>query len=242
MLKDYYRSQTSIPEEHYICDDYLSEHILSCLRDPICLNIPNVFSRSSPAECKECSQVLCADCVSLVIKSDSKCPNCREYLQVRKMNRNLKQIASNLKLRCNLHHNGCKIALPLEELIHHESTCEYQSLECPKQCGQILIQKDLESHLRNECSQEYVICSFSNCKVRLLRGEMKKHEEICVHRTHNDVTPGKEKQPPVTGFVLAGDGSVIDCFDEELESEKRCMKSKIGNSRETRLINSIGCL
>lgn len=183
MINEVYKALCSIPEEMFVVEDRLAESVINSLRDPICLNIPNIYCKDSPAECKKCSQVLCAKCVEMIVKADAKCPNCREYLQVRKLNRYLKQIVSNLKIRCHLQASGCEVALPLEELIEHESTCEFDSIQCPKQCGKRVIRKLSDDHLEHECPREFTNCSHLGCQTTLPRESIASHEEVCTFRS-----------------------------------------------------------
>lgn len=182
MFNQFYKGLTSFPEEKFVTEDKLSESVLISLRDPICLNIPNIFCKDSPAECKRCSQVICAKCVEMIVKADAKCPNCRDYLQVRKMNRYLKHILASMKMRCHLHTNGCPVALPLEELINHENQCDFESVPCPKQCGQRIIKKFIDTHIENECALEDVKCKFKECGIKVPRNQLEKHHAECSYR------------------------------------------------------------
>lgn len=222
MLSEYYRSQASLPEEKYAVDNRLSEAVIACLRDPICLNIPNIYCKDSPAECKNCSQVLCARCVAMIVKSDSKCPNCREFLQVRKINRNLKRIASNLKMHCHSALNGCPVILPLEELILHENKCQYESVNCPNNCGRKVLKKSMIQHVQDECPKELIFCSFMTCSVRLPREEMRAHEanehrkratKVNEMKTHGQC----RETPHVFG---KGDGNMLSRKNEISKSSK----------------------
>lgn len=242
MLKEFYKSLPSFPEEKFEIDDELSESILNSLRDPICLNIPNIFSKDSPAECKRCSQVLCSKCVELIVKSDAKCPNCREYLQVRKMNRYLKYIMSNLKLRCHLHLNGCTVALPLEELLEHENNCDFESIQCPKKCGQVFMRKNLNEHLKTECPLEKVPCPFLRCNVKIHRNQLEKHKKECLRRHEIQSTDTSRNNEESKGFeqeeiILSYDDS--DPIPEKmLDSDKLSNQTAGDNFWEVRLVNS----
>ena len=198
MMKEFYKSLAAFPDEKFVSEDRVSESILQNVRDPICLSVPNIFCRDSPAECKRCSQVFCAKCVELIAKSDAKCPNCREYLQVRKMNKYLKYILSNLKLRCRLYENGCPVALPLEELIEHESRCEFESVQCPKECGEVLLKKNLPAHSDKECPLEPVDCPLKGCNTKPARSQLEEHKNECMHR--DDALKLQEGAQTVTGL------------------------------------------
>ena len=215
MLNELYNSLCSFPEERFLTEDPLSETVVDILKDLICLNIPNIICKDSPAECKKCSQVFCARCIEMVIKSDAKCPNCREYLQVRKMNRYLKEILAKVKMRCHFNGDGCQVALPLEQLVAHESQCEYDSSLCPNDCGQRIIKKHLEDHLTNLCSNQLIKCKYPYCTTRLLKDHLVEHEASCEYRVDLAEQLEEQKQEPEE------EKSFEICLEEHLPGQDR---------------------
>ena len=217
MFDEFYKTLSSFPEEKFVVEDKLSQSVLNSLRDPICLNIPNIFCKESPAECKKCSQVICAKCVEMTLKGDSKCPNCKDFLQVRKMNRYLKQILATIKMRCHLHANGCNVALPLEELIKHENQCEFETIPCPKKCGKRVIRKYSLDHVENECPLEEMQCLYKGCNVKMPRGQIEKHINECPLQDQRD-TFIKENVPDKGGKVF-DDAEIVLGYESEHDEQ-----------------------
>ena len=187
MLKEFYTSLPSFSEERFVTDDPLSETIIQTVRDPICLNIPNMFCSDPPAECKQCSQIYCSVCLELLAKNHGKCPNCREKLQVSKLNTFLKTILLKLSMHCHFQENGCTQTFPIEELSAHEANCEYDAISCPNGCNKTVIKKFVKEHTEFECPQEIVKCSHQFCLMRLPKAQMFEHEATCEYRVNSDV-------------------------------------------------------
>lgn len=179
MLKELYSSLPSFSEERFVTNDPLSEAIVQTIRDPICLNIPNILCNEAPGECKLCQQLFCAHCLEMILKSDAKCPNCREYLQVKKMNSYLKTIVLKLSIQCHFQPNGCPEAFPIEELIKHEAKCEYDTVKCPNACDQTVLKKFVKEHTESECPKLIVKCKYQFCLERLPKAQMPEHEAVC---------------------------------------------------------------
>ena len=217
MFTEFYRCLTSFPEDKFVANDKLSQSVLNSLRDPVCLNIPNIFCKDAPAECKKCAQVICAKCIEMTLKSDAKCPSCQDILQVRKMNRYLRQILANMKMRCHLHANGCSVALPLEELIKHENQCDFECVQCPKQCGKRVIRKYSDDHIENECPLEHVRCLYKGCNVQLPRDQLRKHHNECPFRLQVDLT--RTSIPDEEGKTFDS-AEVILCYDSDSDDEQ----------------------
>lgn len=238
MFNEFYKCLTSFPEDKFVTSDKLSQSVINSLRDPVCLNIPNIMCKDAPAECKKCSQVICAKCVEMILKSDAKCPNCRDYLQVRKMNRYLRQILSTMKMRCHLHANGCSVALPLEELIKHEDQCEFECVQCPKNCGKRVIRKYSEDHIENECPLGHVKCFYRGCSVVLSRDQLRKHLNDCPFRLQTDSVRTTVSDEEGKEYESA---EITLCFDSDSDYSERMSEGNI-SEKEWKLsfVNLVG--
>ena len=73
----------------------------------------------------------------------------------------------NLLVLCSNEKVGCKWSGKLNELTSHlETTCQLESVQCPKGCGVPLNRCDVTLHVKSECSQLVI-----NCPHCLVRGE-----------------------------------------------------------------------
>lgn len=201
MLKELYNAVPSFPDDRFVTNTPLSKIAIETLKDPICQNIPNIFCRDSPAECKSCSQIYCSRCIEMILKNDSKCPKCNEYLTVRKVNRYLKVIISRLSMHCHFEIHGCTEALPFELMIDHESKCEFGTTECPNQCGKQIVKKSIEKHLKFDCAKAITKCKYTQCQIQLPREQLYQHERICEYH----VEPGEQQVDSYIESLMAKD-------------------------------------
>ena len=191
MLKEYYENLSSIIEERFYLEDDLSKQILSTARDPVCLNIINCLSKNPPMECSHCQQVFCSQCKDKLLISDSKCPQCREILNPKKLNRNLKCILENLRVKCQFNLNGCAQLLSFERLVYHEEECQYKGTSCELSCGFYGLVKDLSKHKR-ECDLAFVNCKYKSCQYSVCRKEIANHEKQCMYKTDSKENMSKK--------------------------------------------------
>ena len=194
MLKEIYSSIPSFPDDRFLTNNTLNQTVVQTLRDPICQNIPNIFCRESPAECKSCSQIYCSHCIQTIIQNDAKCPKCNEYLAVRKTNRYLRVIISKMSMRCHFQADGCPEAHPFEALIDHEQNCGYVSVKCPNECGELILKKFLKEHTDYECPKELTKCKYQYCTLKLPKEQIIEHEPLCEHRFGSAVVEDHENQ------------------------------------------------
>jgi len=63
-----------------------------------------------------------------------------------------------LMVRCDNVENGCCWVGELRQFSDHTSKCEYTKVECPNGCGQSIVRRDLNSHMKSECEWRRVKC------------------------------------------------------------------------------------
>lgn len=91
-----------------------------------------------------------------------KCPGEADFkLKPHKIVRNM---LSELKLKCRNVGYGCKAILEYEKLeVHEEVECKFEKIECPNKeygCPVIINRDQLEKHIRDHCEFHRVECKF----------------------------------------------------------------------------------
>lgn len=219
-MKETFDSLPSFSEDQFSMDDPLGEAVIQSIRDPICLNIPNIYCRQPPGECKMCSQIYCSLCLQLLSKNGAKCPNCLEHLEVGKVNEYLKNILTGLSLHCHFQSNGCSVSLPIKDLIKHESICQYESIKCPIGCEKEVLKKFMKEHTENECPKQIIQCRFQPCPVKLQRSQILHHENGCKYKEDFFIRQGN----------IGNDQDVDDDAEGEEGEEEKCCSCFNNNS------------
>ena len=123
--------------------------------------------------------------------------------------RPLQRKISELKVYCVNRERGCEEIMKLGEMETHLSAasinrCDFILLFCPNGCEMMLLRKDLDAHVNNNCSKRKETCSYCkletrldllnehldvcvkvpvpcprSCEMTLLRGDLQEHEGIC---------------------------------------------------------------
>ena len=140
--------------------------------------------------CKLCKHVAreytitscCGECFCKACIQDKKpCPSCGEsntasYPQVKYQRKILA-----LEVRCTMKDRGCEWTGQLQHLDAHldvtTGDCQYVDVECPKKCVQKVQNRNVDTHLANECpNRDYRCphCNFSN-KFHVVS----KHFDVC---------------------------------------------------------------
>ena len=84
--------------------------------------------------------------------------------------------------------------------INHWSVCDYYTVQCRNNCGEILQRQHLKNHLGNDCPLTIIDCDFkyAGCKVKLPRKDMPKHlksvESMAAHLSQQAVYQREENR------------------------------------------------
>lgn len=125
-----------------------------------------------------CGHQFCGDCLGALIRDDKlSCPVCRTELTNAQFfpNNALKREVLNLKIRCNLHKEGCGWVAELSQREAHIPTCLFVTVPCSNQCGEWIRRKDVEDHLSKECKLRDVTCP--HCHEVMKFPDLNHHEE-----------------------------------------------------------------
>ncbi|CAG9316370.1 unnamed protein product [Blepharisma stoltei] len=138
---------------------------------PVCLEL-----LEDPVETPCCHNLFCEKCVINI----RKCPLCSQNLGQCQPNIPIRRLMEDLAVKCR--HARCEVIIRKADLINHEKTCEMALVPCQNSflCGEVL-RKDIEKHLKDECSYRPVLCSLECGKI-LPYSDIEKHiEEECLN-------------------------------------------------------------
>lgn len=110
------------------------------------------------------------DCIYKVIKCDNTF--CSIKIQRREISEH-KEICEYRKSLCEY----CKQEFAFKYLEEHKESCEYKLADCYANCGRLVKQIDLESHIKSECDETIYECDFKfhGCDFSAKRPEYIKH-------------------------------------------------------------------
>ena len=109
----------------------------------ICLGI-----FTDPVVTKCCGQTFCKKCIEEWLSKGDTCPNDRKPLRTKELipaPRAIKNLLSNLKLKCNYEEEGCFLILRIGNLGEHLKICEFRPGQKCTKCG--LIQESVKTHI-----------------------------------------------------------------------------------------------
>lgn len=129
-----------------------------------------------PRECQTCNTLFCLDCIlnlekmampqnTSVIEGKSTCPmRCAnpKYSSIHRFSKNelmaKKFKCGNIEYGCNLHNlNGGQNEYCLDYLgaLKHLQECQFRMIECPLNCGKMVMLKEYEHHSKTCNNLEY---------------------------------------------------------------------------------------
>ncbi len=128
-----------------------------------------------------------------------KCPYCHELVNFETINRHRVDI-------CLQRPFACQYCLTYQStfadiMSNHRYVCSYWALQCANDCGELIMQMDMNNHIRNDCPLTVLDCEFEaiGCTAELPREEMSYHmtnnvstHMILMARALKDVTSKTE--------------------------------------------------
>ena len=154
-----------------------------------------------------CGKVFCKDCITEVNERIGSCPNCRKASpKIFNDLRGAREI-KRLKVSCKNEDKGCNWSGALESYKTHTEECGFKEVECPNApgCSEKILKRFVEEHLSISCLRRKkkcticlkmfvhedmpshpdsypkveVECSNLSCSVKLFRGELEAHQNVC---------------------------------------------------------------
>ena len=180
-----------------------------CFVDPppdelTCMICHHVAREVHQVEC--CGKVFCKACITEVNERIGSCPNCRKASpKIFNDLRGTREI-KRLKVACKNEDKGCDWSGALETYEAHKEECGWKEVECPNDgcsekifrcfveehlsvscprrkekcavCLEMVVHEDMSSH-PDSCLKLEVECSNLSCSVKLFRGELEAHQNVC---------------------------------------------------------------
>nr|XP_015090105.2 E3 ubiquitin-protein ligase PDZRN3 [Vicugna pacos] len=138
-----------------------------------------------------CGHVFCAGCVLPWVVQEGSCPaHCRGRLSAKELNHvlPLKRLILKLDIKCAHAARGCGQVVKLQQLPEHLERCEFAPARCRHAgCGQVLLRRDVEAHMRDACDARPVGRCQEGCGLPLTHGEQRAGGHCCARalRAHN---------------------------------------------------------
>ncbi|XP_062512293.1 TNF receptor-associated factor 2-like isoform X2 [Corticium candelabrum] len=82
-----------------------------------------------------------------------------------------------LKIYCDQQEKGCGWKGELRERETHNETCGYVDVLCKNKCGEMVMKKDMESHIKKKCMNRKVECRY--CKTTVTIKFLNDHHALC---------------------------------------------------------------
>ncbi|KAM9185866.1 E3 ubiquitin-protein ligase PDZRN3 [Dugong dugon] len=138
-----------------------------------------------------CGHVFCAGCVLPWVVQEGSCPaRCRGRLSAKELNHvlPLKRLILKLDIKCAHAARGCGRVVKLQQLPQHAERCDFAPARCRHPgCGQVLLRRDVEAHMRDACDARPVGRCQEGCGLPLTHGEQRAGGHCCARalRAHN---------------------------------------------------------
>ncbi|KAG8516841.1 E3 ubiquitin-protein ligase PDZRN3 [Galemys pyrenaicus] len=138
-----------------------------------------------------CGHVFCAGCVLPWVVQEGCCPaRCRGRLSAKELNHvlPLKRLILKLDIKCAHAARGCGQVVKLQQLSEHLERCDFAPARCPHAgCGQALLRRDVEAHVRDACDARPAGRCPDGCGLPLTHGERRAGGHCCARalRAHN---------------------------------------------------------
>ena len=116
----------------------------------ICLNV-----LKQPMQCTRNEHFFCQPCITRHLAQTQRCPTCIEPLTIQTLRpaRFVKDLISQLNIRCDNADRGCVEMVKLEMLEGHVANCEFSAVQCSNDgCEVIINRRDQLNHEMNDCN------------------------------------------------------------------------------------------
>lgn len=178
----------------------------------ICQEIPLY-----PKECQNCQNLFCQDCIGEWLNIKNVCPCfCSENeIKMKGAHKFIRDLISNLRVKCSNYGLGCNENIRYEALNNHEkNNCLFRKIKCPNNsCENEILFKDKKAH-ETICLPQLIECH--ECLIKFNNLEFKKHS--CMLRLIEEVRALEKK---VEGNYIEIDRMKKEVENLTLESQKK---------------------
>ena len=126
-----------------------------------------------------CGHHSCNSCLTQCLQQSASCPVCTMPLEESNTfpNNALKREILGLKIKCCLHEKGCAWTGELRDGEMHDRECQYVDVACVNGCEQLVMRRNMNNHVANQCPQRLISCK--HCNIIVKQVEMENHYEEC---------------------------------------------------------------
>lgn len=134
----------------------------------------------------KCGHMFCLPCITAKLQENPKCPTCGMPVHQEPFEAPLiHDLVQMLQVACENRVKGCKIWTTVGDMTEHLQVCEFGVIACRNPgCGVKLMKKDIKAH-ENSCPMRLVVCKKS-CKLHMTAMEYRSHR--CVKRLREKVS------------------------------------------------------
>lgn len=127
----------------------------------------------------ECGHHVCATCLTHPMGQTLSCPTCRTELEASKIfpDNSLKRDILKLKIQCHRNEEGCEWVGELKDHESHDWHCGYVRVVCAKECGEMVMRKNIDDHVEKDCLSREVRCG--HCESKMKAVELQDHSMEC---------------------------------------------------------------
>ena len=128
----------------------------------------------------DCGHPFCNSCLRQTLRGTTlTCPVCRSHLSASQIypNRLQKRQVLSLKIKCDRYQKGCEWTGELREREDHAAVCLYFRVPCERNCGKLVMRKDVVEHNERRCCKRTVECEHCNHSVQIRY--LKNHSRKC---------------------------------------------------------------
>ncbi|XP_028411689.1 uncharacterized protein LOC114534447 [Dendronephthya gigantea] len=224
-------------------DDERFEQIVSqTLHCIICTNVIK-----DPVMCRHNEHVFCRGCITRHLMYSQTCPTCMEPLTVDtlKVPRNIANLLSELKIRCEFFDRGCERFILLGDLEKHVEDCGFAPAVCSNEgCNFEANKRDLLHHETAVCELRRVQCHSCNelrrevdavkSNLAMMSEKMDKNEKIFLEKIE---TNGKAVTRAVVNDVLAK----VELVQKQLDKQEGSIRQlcNTGNDEMKRKLDEV---
>ena len=175
--------------------DELSESLVAKnFHCAICLSV-----LKQPMQCTRNEHFFYQPCITRHLAQTQRCPTCIEPLTIQTLRpaRFVKDLLSQLTIRCDNADRGCVEMVKLEMLEGHVATCEFSAVQCSNDgCEVIINRRDQLNHEMNDCNFRQVKCEV--CGKNVVFEKRKLHCYV----TRNEVDEMKDEISSIKEIVM----------------------------------------
>uniref|UniRef100_T1JE02 Uncharacterized protein n=1 Tax=Strigamia maritima TaxID=126957 RepID=T1JE02_STRMM len=141
---------------------------------PICLNCQREPMQTI------CGHRFCKPCIlTWLRKGRNNCPADNEIITEDNLFLDIiaKREISALLVRCPNKENGCSSVIEIGKVDQHLTSCPFALIKCPNECGVSILNRDLESHMLDDCLRRMIKCKL--CSMNFPLSGQQSHFAIC---------------------------------------------------------------